>query len=146
MAETLIRRATPEDAIALTAVIDAAYAPFRASLPNLPNVSQGVAEDIAKNLVWVATENGAVRGGLILIRADDHALLANVAVAPEAGGRGIGRGLIAEAETAARTLGLAEIRLRTHARMAGNLALYERLGWRETGRDGASVRMSKPLS
>ena len=146
MSEVLIRRARPEDAADLTAVIDAAYAPVRASLPNLPAVSDGVALDIAENLVWVATADGAILGGLILIAAGDHALLANVAVVPDAGGRGIGRDLIALAEAAARDLGLAEIRLRTHARMAGNLALYERLGWRETGRDGDGVRMSKPLS
>ena len=146
MTEILIRRAGPEDAADLTAVIDAAYAPVRATLPNLPDVSEGVARDIAENLVWVATADGAILGGLILIVSGDHALLANVAVSPEAGGRGVGRALIAAAEAAASDLGLAEIRLRTHARMAGNLALYARLGWRETGRDGDSVRMSNPLS
>ena len=146
MPEILIRRAGPEDAADLIAVIDAAYAPVRATLPNLPDVSEGVARDIAENLVWVATADGEILGGLILIAAGDHALLANVAVSPEAGGRGVGRALIAAAEAAARDLGLAEIRLRTHARMAGNLALYARLGWRETGRDGDSVRMAKPLS
>jgi len=146
MAEVHIRRATPEDAAPLTAAIDGAYAPFRATLTDLPEISEGVAADIAENLVWVATLDGAVRGGLILIPTGDHALLANVAVAAEAAGRGIGRALIAEAEAAARSLGLAEIRLHTHARMAGNLELYQRLGWRETGRDGDSVRMAKPLS
>lgn len=146
MADIHIRRATPEDVVALSVAIDAAYAPFRASLPNLPDVSQGVAEDIDENLVWVAVMDGAIRGGLILILGGDHALLANVAVAPKAGGRGIGHRLIAEAEAAARALGLPEIRLRTHARMPRNLALYTRLGWRETGRDGDSVSMAKPLS
>ncbi len=49
-------------------------------------------------------------------------------------GQGLGRRLVAFAESEARRLGYAELRLYTHATMTENIALYTRLGFCETGR------------
>ena len=61
-------------------------------------------------------------------------LLDNIAVRPDRQGSGIGRRLMAFAESEARRLGHAELRLYTHVAMTENIALYTRLGFVETGR------------
>lgn len=48
-------------------------------------------------------------------------------------GHGIGRALIAQVEATARKQGLAAVELYTNEKMTENLALYPRLGYRETG-------------
>mgnify|MGYP001032615784 CR=1 FL=1 len=60
--------------------------------------------------------------------------LENVAVHPDAWGRGIGRQLITLCEDAARAQGCDTVRLYTSAAMTGNLTLYPRLGYVETER------------
>lgn len=146
MAGWRLRRAEPEDAAALAACIDAAYEVYAARIPDLPAVSEGIAEDISRNVVWVATRAGRVGGGLVLIVKPDHLLVANVAVAPAAAGTGLGRALLDRATEEARTRGKAELRLSTHIDMPENVRLYEHLGWRVTGRAGTRVRMSRPAN
>lgn len=78
--------------------------------------------------------DGAPAGLVVVERRDDHALILSVAVNPSAHGRGLGRMLIAFAETRAAEAGLPEVRLYTNALMERNIRLYERLGYREAGR------------
>jgi ribosomal protein S18 acetylase RimI-like enzyme len=73
---------------------------------------------------------------LVLEPEEDALLLDNVAVAPAAQGRGIGRKLIALAERRARELGLPKVRLYTNAKMTENLRMYPALGYVEVGRGG----------
>ncbi|WP_214414189.1 GNAT family N-acetyltransferase [Sphaerisporangium fuscum] len=89
--------------------------------------------------------------GIIVLIPEDGALLVdNVAVRPDRHGRGIGRSLMAFAEQEASRLGLPALRLYTNVKMASNIALYESLGYVETGRqelEGRSaVLMRKELS
>ncbi len=67
MVNWIIRRAQIEDATQFAACIDAAYESYRSQLPDLPDVSAGVVEDIRHNLVWVAEIGKEIVGGLILI-------------------------------------------------------------------------------
>lgn len=145
MAAPLIRVATRADAAPLRDVVIAAYAPFRAQGLQLPPVADGLAEDIRDNLVFVAEIGGRVAGGIVMIPGDDHLKLANLAVAPWAAGRGLGRALMDRLEQTAAEGGLAELRLVTHAEMVETRRFYERLGWRERGRDGNRVHMAKTL-
>ena len=69
---------------------------------------------IADGLVRVLCRDRRIYGVLVLIEKDDHLLLDNVAVAPEAQGLGIGRRLVEAAEEVARNLGYATVRLYTH--------------------------------
>lgn len=140
-----IRRAQSRDAIHLAAAIDAAYAPYRAHIYDLPPVSEGIEDDIADNRVWVAEVDGAIAGGLVLAQGDGFAVLANIAVSPGHGGQGIGRGLIERAEQYCREAGTNELRLSTHKAMPENVRLYKRLGWVEVGRSGNKVLMTKLL-
>ncbi|MGH1481989.1 MAG: GNAT family N-acetyltransferase [Geminicoccales bacterium] len=123
--------------------MSAAYAGYRNRIPDLPAVSEGIADDIKSNLVWVAELDCSVVGGLILVLNDDVAMLANVAVDPDCSGMGIGRGLIEHAEAHCRRLKKAELRLSTHAAMPENVRFYEHLGWKTTERSGNKVHMTK---
>lgn len=89
---------------------------------------------IAADEVWVAVESGEVLGVLVMRPAEDHLFVDNIAVRPDAQGRGLGRELMNFAEEEAKRNGLEEIRLYTNEKMYENLAVYENLGFEETGR------------
>lgn len=81
---------------------------------------------------------------------DDHFWIENVAVAPEAQGRGLGRQLMALAEARAREAGRKELRLLTNGLMEANVRLYRELGYavdrEEPYTTGTIVYMSKRLA
>jgi len=89
------------------------------------------------------------RGLLVLEPAEDHLLLENVAVAPQAQGLGVGGRLLRLAEEQALARGLREVRLYTNEAMTENLAYYLRRGYSETHRatqDGfRPIFFTKPL-
>jgi ribosomal protein S18 acetylase RimI-like enzyme len=93
--------------------------------------------------------DGTLAALIETIREPDHLLLENVAVSPAFQGRGLGRKLMAHAETLAKAAGLTEIRLYTNQRFAENVALYRRLGYavdrEEDVKVGIVVHMSKRL-
>jgi ribosomal protein S18 acetylase RimI-like enzyme len=91
---------------------------------------------VAEDAVSVAREQARIVGVLVLRPQPDALLLENVAVAPSAQGRGIGRALIAYAEERARELALPKVTLYTNARMTENVALYAALGYLEVDRRG----------
>ncbi|MEM9685039.1 MAG: GNAT family N-acetyltransferase [Pseudomonadota bacterium] len=140
-----IRRARLPDAAALAACIDAAYARYAARISDLPAVSDGCAEDIAENQVWVAVCGNDVVAGLVLVPDDRFLKLANVAVHPDHGGRGLGRVLVEHANAEASRQGYRELRLRTHVDMPDNLRFYAGLGWEEIERRENTVTMRKQL-
>jgi predicted N-acetyltransferase YhbS len=59
-------------------------------MQSMPPVSDGCADEIAKNWVWVAEEEGQIIGGLFLVRQVGALKLANVAVHPDHSGKGLG--------------------------------------------------------
>jgi ribosomal protein S18 acetylase RimI-like enzyme len=144
MQTVTIRRATAEDAAPLTAVLDAAYAPYRA-LPGLPDVTAGLADDIAQHDVWVAEQAGLVLGGVVLSCSGETAHLVNLGVGPEAKGLGLGRQLLETAIAAARAAGARRLVLGTHRDMTGTRAFYRHLGWVETEADGMKVTLERQL-
>lgn len=130
-----IRPAGAADRAAVEAMVAAAYAPWVARLGQRPGpLRDDYASRIAQGAVHVAERDGAITGVLVTLPRPGALLLDNVAVAPAAQGRGLGRALIAFAEGLARARGAARVTLYTHERMAENLTLYPRLGYVETGR------------
>jgi len=89
---------------------------------------------VAAREVTVAVEDGTIVGVLVLREQPGSLLVENVAVAPAAQGRGIGRALLAHAEIHARALGLRRIALYTNAKMTENLSFYPSLGYVEVDR------------
>ncbi len=83
-----------------------------------------------------------------------HAELISMWVGPKARGRGVGARLIAEIEGWAARQGFAALRLAVMPHNAHAIALYERLGFTDTGEpgdllpDGVSreLVLAKPLS
>ena len=132
---TLLRPATAADLPALTAIVYAAYGPY---IPRIGRKPGPMTDDytalVAQGLVQVLEDQGRVCGLLVLIAQPDALLLDNIAIAPEAQGRGFGRLLLAAAENAARAAGLPVIRLYTNVAMTENIAIYARHGYAETGR------------
>lgn len=88
------------------------------------------AQQIASRQVWIAPPHGVI----VLVETAEGLFLDNVAVHPDAQGQGIGRALLDFAEAEARRRGIARLHLYTHAMMTANIAIYARLGWRETHR------------
>jgi ribosomal protein S18 acetylase RimI-like enzyme len=134
-----IRRAEAPDVADIARIVDAAYAHY---VPRIGRKPAPMLDDHAARVrdgeAWVAQEDGAVAGVLVLIDEPDHVLLDNIAVDPARRGTGIGRALLRFTEAEARRRGYAEVRLYTNAKMTENIALYARIGYRETGRSGQS--------
>jgi len=105
-------------------------------------------EQVRQGHLLVADDDGVI-GLIVLIRKQDHMLIENIAVDPRWQGKGVGRALLDYAETDARRHRLHTLRLYTNAAMTENLALYQRLGYREDDRRGQSgferVFLSKRL-
>ncbi len=127
------RQATVSDLPVIRQVVEAAYARYLDRMEQLPapmlNDYRAAAE---AGQVWVLGQ--PVVGVVVLIGQDDGLLVENVAVSPAAQGTGIGRRLMEFAEQKAKALGLRRLWLYTNEIMVENLAIYARLGYRETGR------------
>lgn len=147
--ETL-RRATPDDAGAISALTHQAYAKW---LPVLGREPKPMTADydhaVRAHLIDLLFVGDRLAALVETIPAVDHLLIENLAVAPDFQGRGYGRRLARHAEELARSLGHGEIRLYTNKLFAENVALYRRLGYgidREAPfKDGFLVHMSKRI-
>lgn len=127
-----VRRATLADADHVAKCVEAAYGKWIPVIGTKPGpMRDDYRKVIASDIVFVAEQAGKIVGVLVLSEDAEGFLLENVAVHPDASGRGIGRALLALAENEARAGGHAQIHLYTHERMASNIALYERHGYVE---------------
>ena len=130
-----IRPAVPADLPAVEACVAAAYA---VSVPRIGKKPGPMLADyaglIGAGRVHVLEDDAGLIGLIVLHAEPDHVFVENIAVRPEAQGRGLGRRLMRFAEEEAARRGLAELRLYTHERMTENLTLYPKLGYGETGR------------
>jgi len=145
-----IRAATPADRATIERIVHDAYVGYLPRMGAEPGPMRAdYAAVLATRRVDVVEEDGAVVGLVVLEREPEGMLLENVAVAPEAQGRGLGRLLLDHAEAVARAAGCTAIRLYTHVTMVENIARYARAGYLETGRADADgfdrVFMAKSL-
>src|SRR5205085_6539543 len=132
----MIRRGRPQDRAAVEAIVHAAYAIYVERIgkppgPMLDDYGQLIADAMVSVLEDADRTIAAI---IVLVPQPDHLLLDNIAVRPDRQGQGLGRRLIAFAETETRRRGFAELRLYTHETMVENIALYKRLGFVETSR------------
>ncbi len=130
-----IRTAVPGDLPAIQEIVERAYSPYIERMGRPPGpMLDDYARRIEQHEASVVEYEKGVGGLLVLIDQEDHLLLDNVAVHPDAQGHGLGRKLMDHAEAEAVRRGFGELRLYTHESMTENIALYGRLGWEETGR------------
>lgn len=135
VSEPIIRPAAIADLPSVEHVVRDAYAKYVDRIDKKPGpLLDDYRQRIREHAVWVLTASGTIAGIAVLRPEIDHLLLANVAVATNFQGRGLGRRLIDFAESEAGRRGYDEIRLYTHQRMYESAALYPRLGYEETGR------------
>ena len=132
---TKLRRATTADAEACRDVALAAYSPYLERMEVRPQPMDADYADAVEHLeTWVLQNGGTVVAYVVLDVQPDHLGVDNVAVRPDRQRHGLGRRLMAHAETRAAELGLPRLRLHTHVTMVENQALYERLGYAEIHR------------
>jgi GNAT superfamily N-acetyltransferase len=130
-----LRPARSADANALRQLAVDAYTRYIARMGKPPGpMLDDYDRRIADGQAWVLEVDGVIAGLLVLEEEGDTLLLDNVAVSPAAQGKGYGRKLMAFAEQEARRRGHAQLRLYTNVLMTENIALYERLGFRQTER------------
>lgn len=131
-----IRKATPGDAEAIARLTNAAYAKYVPLMGRKPQpMTADYQQILAKHPVWIVWVDEQPAGVLVLMHEPESLLIYSVAIAPEYQKRGLGRQLLARAETEARQAGYDSIRLFTNALMQSNIALYTRLGYVEIRRE-----------
>jgi ribosomal protein S18 acetylase RimI-like enzyme len=125
-----LRRADLADLESLTALQQAAYARNRELLGVEPIPLQwDYREVLAGREVWLLEAAGALAGALVVTPRGDHLYVDSIAVDPSLASRGHGNALLSVAESRARALGLAELRLITGEVLASNVAWYRRKGF-----------------
>jgi N-acetylglutamate synthase-like GNAT family acetyltransferase len=144
-----LRHATAADLPAIKALIDAAYARYlpRMAKPPAPML-RDYGPSVEAGTTWVT--GAPIVAVLTLYPREDHLLVENVVVHPDAQGRGLGRVLMGFAEQEAARLGITRMALVTHEVMTENQAIYAHLGYTEVDRraeDGyRRVYMEKSLT
>jgi ribosomal protein S18 acetylase RimI-like enzyme len=127
------RLAAPQDLPTVTELNAVAYAKYSDRMEHPPGpVQHDYAPEIAAGQVWLVGDPAV--GVLVLVPGDDHLLINDIALHPNAQGRGLGRQLMGFAEQQARAAGVSLLTLYTHETMVENIAFYTRLGYRETAR------------
>ena len=143
----IIRPANLSDAPGLQACMHAAYTPYTTQIPTekLPPLNIDYEQEINENPTWVALSENEVVGGLTLTFTPEKTTLANISVHPNFQGNGLGKGLLKEAETQAKTKGYTELHLATHPLLTDTIALYTHLGWTTYAKDEKKVHFKKVL-
>jgi GNAT superfamily N-acetyltransferase len=138
------RPAVVADVPALAEVARQAYGPYVERMGQEPGpMTADYGDVVAGGEVWVAEDGARIIGMVVLIAESGYLLVENVAVVPEAQGKGVGNALMRLAEDRAAARGLAELRLYTNAVMTENLHYYPRRGYVEThrGEEGGFQRV-----
>ena len=146
-----LRQALASDAPAIRELTRSAYAKWVPLIGREPKpMTADYAAAVGKHRFDLLYVEGTLAALIETIREADHLLVENVAVSPSFQGRGLGRKLMAHAETLAAASGYGEIRLYTNQRFAENIELYRKLGYRldreEVLSIGTVVHMSKRLA
>ena len=127
------RLASEAELPAIRALVVAAYSRYRDRMDNPPGpVLADYTDAVKAGRVWVLGD--PVMAVLVLDPEQDSMLVENIAVSPTAQGNGFGRLLMEFAEQQATASGLRRMTLYTNEVMTENLAIYARLGYRETAR------------
>jgi ribosomal protein S18 acetylase RimI-like enzyme len=123
-----IRAAIAADVPAIAQIVDHAYRHYIARMGKPPGpMLEDYAARVSEGVVWVLEEGAVIAAIIVLLPALNYLLLDNIAVSPNRQGVGLGRRLLAFAETEALRRGYREIRLYTHQTMVENQRLYAEL-------------------
>jgi len=153
--EIMIRPIRVEDAGQVLTVQRAAFVTEALiyDSPDMGPLTQTLAEleyELRDNLGYVAVVDSRIVGAARAVSSDDMLLVGRIAIAPDQQGAGIGPRLLGAVEERGAERGCRWSELFTGSLSADNLALYEKLGYRESERipqpDGtAQIFLRKPL-
>jgi predicted N-acetyltransferase YhbS len=134
MSGFFVRRWTTSERLAdIMAMIHAAFGAFEPPSGVLKETVADLAVRQRDGLVLVAQDGERFIGSLFCARQSDALYLTRLATAPDWRKRGVGRALIAAAESEARASGVMRLTLRVRQNLPGNRAYFERLGFAVTG-------------
>jgi GNAT superfamily N-acetyltransferase len=127
-----LRMAVAADVVELSAVVRAAFVHY---VPRLGVEPAPMGADypalVAAGRVWIAIQDGAIVGVIVLVPGADQLLVETIAVQPSKQGQGVGFRLMMLAEEETLRRGLPAVTLYTNQGMTENLAYYPRLGYVE---------------
>jgi ribosomal protein S18 acetylase RimI-like enzyme len=130
-----LREAVSADLADIRSCAQLAYGKYIERIGKAPApMNADFAEQIEQGLVYVATRARQFAGYVAFFPEGDHLHLDAVAVLPAHSGKGVGKALIGYVEQLARNQGLKAVELYTNEAMTENLAMYPKLGYRETHR------------
>lgn len=130
-----IRRVTLAEAAVVAGIVQDAYAPYVERISTKPGpMLEDYNEVLRRHPAWGAYDGDALLGVLVVRDDGERFVLDNVAVRPDAQGRGIGKALLAHGEREALSRGYDRVELYTNVAMTENIALYAALGYVETDR------------
>ena len=148
---TNLRRATLADAETIRNLVRLAYARWVPLIGREPKpMSVNYDRAIFDHMINLYEIDGEAVALVEVVPQGQYLLIENIAVRPDYQGRRIGAVLLSHAETIARSLHLAELRLYTNAAFASNIGFYARRGFQEFHREsfpagGVSVHMKKTV-
>ena len=147
-----LERATPDDAAELMVLqrccwVDEAIANDTFDVPALRETVDEVTSWIGSWDTWVVRLDGRLIGAVRARRAGNDWEIGRLMVAPDLAGRGLGRWLLAHAESAAPD-GVEAISLYTGKQSLRNIAMYQRAGFELTDDPAphSAVSLRKPVS
>ncbi|QII38316.1 GNAT family N-acetyltransferase [Rouxiella badensis] len=145
-----VRRAEEDEAELVREIVCAAYSKWITVIGREPTpMTVDFNKTVREHDVNLAIVAGEVVGLIEVWPGADHFWIENIAVYPHRQGMGIGRILLAHAESKAAQSKLGEIRLQTNEAFEANIALYTVLGYkidrREPFKGGRTVFMNKKL-
>ncbi len=145
-----LRPLRPDDAEAAASLVRSAFAAQAIATDPPSSALRETADSVG---AWIAahggigaTEAGSLLALLLWAERDRGLYCGRLAVGRAARGRGLARALMAEAEREARGRGLPRLHVRVRLQLAGNLALFASLGFREVGREAHAGYAEPTLS
>lgn len=130
---TTIRSATGNDIPAVVALIDAAYRPYVPQIGRRPRpMDDDQMARVASGQLFVLEEGAQIQGVITMEVQPAAVHIFNLAIHPDAQGRGLLHELVGFAEAAARREGKPKLTLYTNVVMTRNRAIYAHLGFVET--------------
>ena len=130
-----IEIATADDHNQLRALFRATYMKYVSLIGKEPEpMTADYGPKIERELVFVIREDSMIIGAMVLENREDYLYLGSLAVNPKHQGKGMGGRLLKYAEEEAQRRGFSEIRLFTNEKMWETIAIYNKYGYKETGR------------
>ena len=131
----MIRQATLHDLAAIKKTATIAYEKY---VPRMGKKPAPMVADFESKIkagkVYVKCGESGVKGFVVFYPRGDHVHLENLAVCPDAQGKGVGAELVRFVEDAAKHEGFNVIELYTNEKMTENFEFYRRLGYQKCGR------------